>query len=128
MTEAANDGGKAAAAALLTLVEATLEEGHAENVIVIDLTGKSTIADSMVVASGRSPRHIAALAERLIEAIKKAGYGPPGVEGLARCDWVLIDAGDVIVHVFRPEVRAFYNLEKMWAVALPDGHGAAVAT
>ncbi len=92
----------------------------AEEVIVVDLAGKTTIADYMVIASGRSQRQIAALAENVIQGIKDAGFGTPGSEGQARCDWVLIDAGDVIVHLFRPEIRAFYNLEKMWAVALPE--------
>ena len=107
-------------AVLLDLVNATLDEGKAEDVIVIDLAGKTTIADYMVIASGRSQRQIAALAENVIQGIKDAGFGTPGSEGQARCDWVLIDAGDVIVHLFRPEIRAFYNLEKMWAVALPE--------
>jgi len=108
---------------LLALIEATLADGKAEDVMVIDLAGKSTIADCMVVASANSQRQITALAERLIRALKTAGRGTPGVEGLSRGDWVLIDAGDVVVHLFRPEVRAFYNLEKMWAVALPEAAG-----
>jgi len=108
---------------LLALIETTLADGKAEDVIVIDLAGKSTIADCMVVASANSQRQITALAERLIRALKTAGRGTPGVEGLSRGDWVLIDAGDVVVHLFRPEVRTFYNLEKMWAVALPEADG-----
>ncbi len=97
-----------------------MAEGLAEDVTVIDLDGKTSIADFMVIASGRSTRQIDALAENLIQNIKASGAAPPGVEGRARCEWVLIDAGDVIVHLFRPEIRAFYNLERMWAVAAPE--------
>ncbi len=104
----------------MDLIDAVLDAGQAEDVIVIDLAGKTTIADYMVIASGRSQRHLAALAENIIKGIKVAGFATPASEGRARCDWVLIDAGDVIVHLFRPEIRAFYNLEKMWAVALPE--------
>jgi ribosome-associated protein len=87
----------------------------AEDTTTIDLTGKTSIADLMVVTSGRSNRHVGAVADRVIQGLKDAGVSGVRVEGLRNCDWVLIDAGDVIVHVFRPEVRAFYNLEKMWA-------------
>ena len=87
----------------------------AEDTIAIDLTGKTSIADVMVVTSGRSNRHVGAIADRLLEGLKQAGVADVRVEGMPHCDWVLIDAGDVIVHVFRPEVRAFYNLEKMWS-------------
>ena len=87
----------------------------AEDIVTIDLTGKSSIADAMVVASGRSQRHVAAVADRVIEDLGEAGLPGIKVEGMRQADWVLIDAGDVIVHVFRPEVREFYNLEKMWA-------------
>jgi ribosome-associated protein len=87
----------------------------AEDTISIDLRGKTTIADSMVVTSGRSNRHVGAVADRVLEDLRKAGVPDARVEGMPHCDWVLIDAGDVIVHVFRPEVREFYNLEKMWA-------------
>ena len=86
----------------------------AEDTISIDLRGKTTIADTMVVTSGRSNRHVGAVADRVLEDLRKAGVPDARVEGMPHCDWVLIDAGDVIVHVFRPEVRAFYNLEKMW--------------
>ena len=109
------------ASLLLALVESTLEDGKAEDVIVIALEGKSTIADHMVIATGRSQRQVGALAENLIRKIKAAKFGTPGIEGRTLGDWVLLDAGDVIVHLFRPEVRAFYNLEKMWAVDLPGG-------
>jgi ribosome-associated protein len=99
--------------ALLTLAQSSLEDGKAEDVVVIDLAGKSSIADHMLIATGRSQRQVAALAERVIEAVKAAGCRP-SVEGLRHGDWVLIDAGDLLVHIFRPEVRAYYNLEKMW--------------
>jgi ribosome-associated protein len=87
----------------------------AEDNLTIDLTGKSSIADFMVVASGRSQRHVASIADQVVKDIENAGVPRVRVEGLRQGDWVLIDAGDVIVHVFRPEVRAHYNLEKMWA-------------
>ena len=86
----------------------------AEDTTSIDLRGKTTIADTMVVTSGRSNRHVGAVADRVLEDLRKAGVRNLRVEGMPHCDWVLIDAGDVIVHVFRPEVREFYNLEKMW--------------
>jgi ribosome-associated protein len=108
-----------AAADALKLVLASLEEAKAEDIVSINITGKSALADSMVVASGRSPRHVAAIAERLLEDLKKAGGKNLRVEGLPHADWVLIDSGDVIVHVFRPEVRTFYNLEKMWLADHP---------
>jgi ribosome-associated protein len=91
----------------------------AEDLVEIDLTGKTSIADTMMIASGRSHRHVGAIAERVLEALKDRGFGPARVEGLPACDWVLIDAGDLIVHVFRPEVRGFYNLEKMWGADRP---------
>jgi ribosome-associated protein len=107
-------------ARLLTLILSILDDGKALDVFVIDLAGKSSMADCMVVASGGSSRQINALAEKLMRSIKTAKFGSPGVEGLSQGDWVLIDAGDIIVHLFRPEIRAFYNLEKMWEMALPD--------
>ena len=101
---------------LLDLVLNTLEDNKAEDVVSIDLSGKSALADHMVVASGRSNRQVAALAEKLSERIKD-GFGmTPRYEGKATADWVLLDAGDVIVHLFRPEVREFYQLEKMWTM------------
>jgi ribosome-associated protein len=98
----------------LDTVLASLEDSKAENIVSIDIQGKSVLGDYMVVASGRSHRHVSAVAEHLLKALKDAGFGNARVEGLAGADWVLIDSGDVIVHVFRPEVRDFYNLEKMW--------------
>ena len=98
----------------LETVLASLDDSKAENIVSIDLQGKSSLGDHMVVASGRSHRHVSAVADHLIKALKDAGFGNARVEGLAAADWVLIDSGDIIVHVFRPEVREFYNLEKMW--------------
>ena len=100
---------------ILRLVLARLDDMKAEDTVTIDLTGKSSIADCMVVTSGRSNRHVGAVADHVLKDLAKAGVPDARVEGMPHCDWVLIDAGDVIVHVFRPEVRAFYNLEKMWA-------------
>ena len=103
---------------LRTLIEASLEDGKAEEVVVIDLRGKTSIADFMIVATGGSQRHVTSLADHLVERIKKSGIRRSvPVEGKARADWILVDAGDVIVHLFRPEVREFYNLEKMWGAA-----------
>jgi ribosome-associated protein len=99
----------------LRLVLARLDDMKAEDTVTIDLSGKSTIGDYMVVTSGRSNRHVGAVADHVLEDLEKAGIPGVRAEGMPHCDWVLIDAGDVIVHVFRPEVRAFYNLEKMWA-------------
>lgn len=98
----------------LSTVLASLEDSKAENIVPIDIQGKSSLADYMVVASGRSHRHVAAVADKVLGALKDAGFGNARVEGLSSADWVLIDSGDIIVHVFRPEVREFYNLEKMW--------------
>jgi ribosome-associated protein len=99
----------------LRLVLARLDDMKAEDTVTIDLFGKTTIGDYMVVTSGRSNRHVGAVADHVLDDLAKAGVPDARVEGLPHCDWVLIDAGDVIVHIFRPEVRAFYNLEKMWA-------------
>jgi ribosome-associated protein len=104
----------------LRFILARLDDAKAEDTTTIDLRGKSSIGDYMVVTSGRSNRHVGAIADRVREDLHKAGFSGLRVEGMPHCDWVLIDAGDVIVHVFRPEVRAFYNLEKMWGVSLGD--------
>ena len=93
---------------------ASLEDSKAEDVITIDLRGKTALADQMIIATGRSTTHVGAIADKVIKSCKSAGLSSPRVEGLPQCDWVLIDASDVIVHIFRPEVRQFYNLEKMW--------------
>lgn len=97
------------------LVLRSLDDDQAQDVVSIPLEGKSSIADFMVIASGRSTRQVASMAQKLSERIKHAGFGPARIEGLPAADWVLIDAGDVVVHLFRPEVRSFYNLERMWA-------------
>lgn len=110
-----------ASAALLADIVRWLDDAKAEEIVEIPLQGKSSIGDYMVVASGRSDRHVGAIADQLAQKLKAAGHGPVRVEGTKACDWVLIDAGDVIVHVFRPEVREFYNLEKMWQADLPPG-------
>lgn len=98
-----------------------LEEHSAQDTIEIDVRGKSSVADYMIVTSGRSNRHVGALADYILRALKERGHKDLGVEGLEGCDWVLIDVGDVIVHLFRPEVRVFYNIEKIWSVPLPEG-------
>ncbi|WP_406858679.1 ribosome silencing factor [Alsobacter sp. KACC 23698] len=101
--------------ATLPLVLGLLDDAKAEDTVSIDLTGKTSLADAMIVTSGRSNRHVGSIADRVIEGLKERGRKDIRVEGMPHCDWVLIDAGDVIVHVFRPEVRHFYNLEKMWS-------------
>lgn len=100
---------------LLDLILACLEDAKAEDTLAIDVTGKSSLTDHMVVVSGRSNRHVSAIADQLVKALRENGYAKPRIEGLPSADWVLVDANDVIVHVFRPEVREFYNIEKMWA-------------
>nr|WP_300998543.1 ribosome silencing factor [Hyphomonas sp.] len=91
-----------------------LEDDKAEDLVLVELQGKSSLADFMIIASGRSSRHVAALASNVAEEVKKMTGRKPSVEGMPNADWVLIDTGDVIVHLFRPEVREFYNLEKIW--------------
>jgi ribosome-associated protein len=105
---------------VLQTILATLEDAKAEDTVSIDLHGKSAIGDHMVVTSGRSHRHVGSIADRVLKALKDNGLDRARVEGLPHCDWVLIDTGDVIVHVFRPEVRNFYNLEKMWSSDRPS--------
>jgi ribosome-associated protein len=100
---------------LHALILKSLDDDQAVETVTIPLAGKSTIADHMVIASGRSTRQVASMAQKLTEKIKAECGRPVRVEGLPTADWVLIDAGDVIVHLFRPEVRSFYNLERMWA-------------
>jgi ribosome-associated protein len=112
------------AEALHALVLASLDADQAEETVSIPLAGKSSLADYMVVASGRSTRQVASMAQKLAEKIKAEFGRPARIEGLPTADWVLIDAGDVIVHLFRPEVRSFYNIERMWAF----GDGPAAAT
>jgi ribosome-associated protein len=105
---------------LLGIACENLDEAKALDIVSIDLEGKSSIADYMIVASGRSTRHVGAIADQVMKALKKETKFRIKVEGLPHCDWVLIDGGDVIVHIFRPEVREFYNLEKMWSADRPD--------
>ncbi|WP_293381632.1 ribosome silencing factor [Phenylobacterium sp. SCN 70-31] len=107
------------------LILGRLDDDKAQDVVFIDLKGKSPVADGLIVASGRSQRHVGAMADHLLRTLKEAGYGKCRVEGMPNADWVLIDAGDVIVHLFRPEVRSFYNIEKIWSVET-GGHRAAV--
>jgi nicotinate-nucleotide adenylyltransferase len=107
---------------ILDLVLQTLDDGKAEEIVTLDLAGKTTIADYMVVASGRSARQVAALTEHLEQALSR--HVRISIEGKEQGDWVLIDASDVIVHLFRPEIRAYYNLEKMWGAAFPDPEAA----
>lgn len=102
-----------------TILE-SLDDSKAEETTHIEITGKSPLADHMVVTSGRSHRHVNAVTDRLLRDLKDAGKGTPKVEGLPGCDWVLVDTGDVIVHIFRPEVRDFYSLEKMWSAIAED--------
>ena len=97
----------------------SLEDTKAEDIVSIDLRGKTTLADLMIIATGRSNVHVRAIADRVIKACKAAGFAAPRIEGLPHGDWVLLDAHDAIVHIFKPDVRQFYNLEKMWGADRP---------
>ena len=110
------ESGRAGTEALHRTVADALADAKAEDIVTIDLEGKTSIADLMVIASGRSKRHVDAVAERLLKQLKDDGTPALAAEGRENADWVLIDAGDIIVHVFRPEIRSLYNLEKMWSV------------
>ena len=99
---------------MIDVVLQSLDDAKAEQTISIDIAGKSSLADHMVVTSGRSNRHVAAVADQVVKALRDGGFSKPRIEGLPHADWVLVDGGDVIVHIFRPEVREFYNIEKMW--------------
>ncbi len=101
-------------------METSLDDDKAQRIVVIDLAGKTDIADFLVIASGTSRRQIGAITEHLRDRLKASGLTGISVEGVAHCDWVLIDAGDVVVHIFRPEMRAYYSLEKMWGAPLPE--------
>jgi ribosome-associated protein len=105
---------------LLKIVETSLDDDKAEDIVAIDLRGKSTIADYMVIATGRNSRQLAAMASHLDEKLTKAGVARVSVEGKNQGDWVLLDGGNVVVHLFRPEVRTFYALEKMWGAEMPS--------
>ncbi len=109
----------------MQLILAALDDAKGEEIVAIPLYGKTSIADFMVVATGRSGRHVSAMAEQLQIALKKAGNTHLRVEGLKQGDWVLVDQGDIIIHLFRPEVRSFYNLEKMWSDDRPKERPAA---
>lgn len=102
---------------ILEIIQNELDENKAEEIVTISLARKSDIADAMVIASGRSQRHVGATADKLVRRLKEEGFSRARLEGMPACDWVLIDAEDVIVHLFRPEVRAFYNLERIWSEA-----------
>ena len=115
----AGDAGQVDTAALRDMILGSLEDDKGEAIVTIDLAGKTSLADYLVIASGRSTRQVAAMAEHLSEKLKRGGSGYLSVEGLPQADWVVVDAGDVIVHLFRPEVRSFYNIEKMWGVEPP---------
>ena len=106
---------------ILQTVLAGLDDMKAEDIVTINLAGKTSIADFMVVASGRSHRHVASVAEQVVKDLKQAHVARVRIEGLRQGDWVLIDAGDVVVHIFRPEVRDHYALEKMWSAGRTDG-------
>ena len=98
----------------LKLILSRLDDMKAEETVAIDLRGKSAFSDFMIITCGRANRHVGAIAENVVKSLKESGIGNIHVEGMPNCDWVLIDSGDVIVHVFRPEVREFYNLERLW--------------
>ncbi|HRE19900.1 MAG TPA: ribosome silencing factor [Rhabdaerophilum sp.] len=108
------------AATLVRTILSVLDDAKAEDIITLDLTGKTSLADAMIIATGRSDRHVGAIADRIAFAMKEMKLPAPRIEGVPVCDWVLIDAGDVIVHLFRPEVRGFYNLEKLWGLGRPQ--------
>jgi ribosome-associated protein len=99
---------------MIDVILECLDDAKAEETVAIDITGKSSLSDHMVVTSGRSHRHVGAVADQVAKALREAGFSKPRIEGLPHCDWVLVDGGDVILHIFRPEVREFYNIEKMW--------------
>jgi ribosome-associated protein len=101
---------------LLSRILTSLDDDKAEQLAIIDLEGRSSLCDTIVIANGRSSRHVSSIADHLARRLKEVGYGTCHVDGLSQGDWVLVDAGDVIVHVFRPEVRAYYDLEGMWSV------------
>ncbi len=120
LKKAANQPLYAVDRALLERIKASLDDDKAEDVVTIELEGRSSIADALIIATGRSSRHVASIAEHLARRLKDAGYGTRPVNGAAQGDWVLVDAGDVIVHVFRAEVRDYYDLEGMWSVKEPQ--------
>jgi ribosome-associated protein len=112
-----------AAGPLVEAILSVLDDAKAEDIIALSLAGKTSLADAMIIASGRSDRHVGAIADRIAFAIKDMKLPTPRIEGTPVCDWVLIDAGDIIIHLFRPEVRGFYNLEKLWGLGRPQEGG-----
>ncbi len=115
------DGGFSKGESLVQVVMGCLDDAKAEDTTLIDLHGKTSIADAMIITTGRSSVHVNAISDRVLRALKEMELNRARTEGLANGDWVLIDAGDVIIHIFRPEVRQFYNLEKMWGADRPLG-------
>jgi ribosome-associated protein len=115
--------GQAPTDMLSQIIVEGLEDAKAEDIVSIDLFGRTTLADRMIIASGRSSVHVGAIADRVVKACRDAGFPPPKVEGMPLCDWVLLDAQNAIVHIFRPDVRRFYNLEKMWSADRPGEAG-----
>lgn len=104
----------------LQCILTTLEDAKAEDITTIDIQDKSSIGDAMIIASGRSNRHVSAITDRVLRDLKENGFGSAKVEGTPQCDWVLVDTGDIVLHIFRPEVREFYNLEKMWVANVSE--------
>src|ERR1700723_1487669 len=115
----AASGNARTADVLSQIIVEALEDAKAVEIVSIDLFGRTTLADRMIIASGRSSVHVGAIADRVVKACRDAGYPSPKIEGMPLCDWVLLDAQNAIVHVFRPDVRRFYNLEKMWSADRP---------
>lgn len=109
---------------LVSRIVKSLDDDKAEDIVTIDLEGRSSLADALIIATGRSSRHVASIAEHLTRKLKEAGYGTRPIDGASQGDWVLVDAGDVIVHIFRPEVRSYYDLEGMWSVDEPPRRAA----
>lgn len=104
---------------MLDIILATLDDAKAEDIVTLTLGADSSIADHMVVATGRSDRHVASAADRVVHDLREKGFTGMKVEGTGTCEWVLIDAGDVIVHMFKPEARSFYNIERLWGSDRP---------
>ncbi|MCH8858899.1 MAG: ribosome silencing factor [Proteobacteria bacterium] len=116
VSQTVSSGAKSSSASLLARILKSLDDDKAHDIVTIDMMGRSSLCDALVIATGTSSRHVASTAESLAQRLKDAGFGPVRIEGLPRGDWVLIDAGDVIAHLFRAEVRTYYDLEGMWSV------------